>query len=146
MEKAQKTQLMRFANHVRQGVVEGTFCAKAGHPGGSLSIADTLSYLYNVEMCIDPQNPAWPQRDRLVLSKGHACPASVSYTHLMYGCDNFCSYCIVPYVRGRERSRRSADILAEFKSLIDQGYKEMCIRDRMKSPASRYFGDVGLSA
>ncbi len=75
MEKAQKTQLMRFANHVRQGVVEGTFCAKAGHPGGSLSIADTLSYLYNVEMCIDPQNPAWAQRDRLVLSKGHACPA-----------------------------------------------------------------------
>ena len=63
MEKAQKTQLMRFANHVRQGVVEGTFCAKAGHPGGSLSIADTLSYLYNVEMCIDPQNPAWPQRE-----------------------------------------------------------------------------------
>ena len=41
--------------------------------------------------------------------------------------DNFCSYCMVPYVRGRERSRRSADILAEFKSLIDQGYKDITL-------------------
>lgn len=46
---------------------------------------------------------------------------------IMYGCDNFCSYCIVPYVRGRERSRRNADILAEFKSLIDQGYKDITL-------------------
>ena len=75
MEKAQKKQLRLFANHVRQGVIVGTYHAKAGHPGGSLSIADTLSYLYNVELCVDPTNPAWPQRDRLVLSKGHACPA-----------------------------------------------------------------------
>ena len=75
MDKAQKKQLKLFANHVRQGVIEGTYHAKAGHPGGSLSIADTLAYLYSAEMCVDPANPAWPQRDRLVLSKGHACPA-----------------------------------------------------------------------
>lgn len=46
---------------------------------------------------------------------------------IMYGCDNFCTYCIVPYVRGRERSRRSADILAEFKELVDAGYKEITL-------------------
>ena len=44
---------------------------------------------------------------------------------IMYGCDNFCTYCIVPYVRGRERSRTPADVLAEFKTLVEQGYKEI---------------------
>ncbi len=46
---------------------------------------------------------------------------------IMYGCDNFCTYCIVPYVRGREKSRRPADILAEFKGLIAAGYKEITL-------------------
>ena len=46
---------------------------------------------------------------------------------IMYGCDNFCTYCIVPYVRGRERSREPAAILAEFKQLIAQGYKEITL-------------------
>ena len=46
---------------------------------------------------------------------------------IMYGCDNFCSYCIVPYVRGRERSRKSADILAEFRQLVAQGYKDITL-------------------
>lgn len=46
---------------------------------------------------------------------------------IMYGCDNFCTYCIVPYVRGRERSREPGDILAEFKQLIGQGYKEITL-------------------
>ena len=45
----------------------------------------------------------------------------------MYGCDNFCTYCIVPYVRGRERSRTPADVLAEFKTLVEQGYKEITL-------------------
>ncbi len=46
---------------------------------------------------------------------------------IMYGCDNFCSYCIVPYVRGRERSRKSADILAEFRQLVNEGYKDITL-------------------
>lgn len=46
---------------------------------------------------------------------------------IMYGCDNFCSYCIVPYVRGRERSRKPQDILAEFKQLIKDGYKDVTL-------------------
>ena len=42
---------------------------------------------------------------------------------IMYGCNNFCSYCIVPYVRGRERSREAADVIAEAKALVEKGYK-----------------------
>ncbi len=50
-----------------------------------------------------------------------------AWLSITYGCDNFCTYCIVPYVRGRERSRRPADILAEFKSLVEAGYKEITL-------------------
>ena len=46
---------------------------------------------------------------------------------IMYGCDNFCTYCIVPYVRGRERSRKSADILAEFRQLLAEGYRDITL-------------------
>ena len=50
-----------------------------------------------------------------------------AFVPVMYGCDNFCSYCIVPFVRGRERSRTPADVLAEFKALVEQGYKEITL-------------------
>ena len=46
---------------------------------------------------------------------------------IMYGCDNFCTYCIVPYVRGREKSRKPGDILAEFRSLVEAGYREITL-------------------
>ncbi len=50
-----------------------------------------------------------------------------AWVSVMYGCNNFCSYCIVPYVRGRERSRKSADVLAECRALVAQGYKELTL-------------------
>ncbi len=75
MEAATKKSLQIFALKARQGVLTGVYNAKAGHPGGSLSICDVLSYLYNVELHVDPANPHKEDRDRLVLSKGHAAPA-----------------------------------------------------------------------
>lgn len=75
MDAATKKQLEITACRVRMGVIEGVHSAKAGHPGGSLSIAEILTYLYFSQMHIDPQNPQWEDRDRLVLSKGHAAPA-----------------------------------------------------------------------
>lgn len=75
MEAAAKKQLKIKANRVRRGIIEGVFNAKSGHPGGSLSIADILTYLYFCEMNVDPKDPRAPERDRLVLSKGHVAPA-----------------------------------------------------------------------
>lgn len=56
------------------GVIEGTYAAKCGHPGGSLSAADLMTYLYFCEMDVRPDEPEWSERDRFVLSKGHAAP------------------------------------------------------------------------
>jgi len=75
MEKSELLQLKKTACNVRLWTVEGVFNAKSGHPGGSLSAADILTYLYFKEMNVDPKNPADPDRDRFVLSKGHCCPA-----------------------------------------------------------------------
>ena len=74
MTNAEKLTLAKHACHIRMGVIEGTHSAKCGHPGGSLDIAEVLSYLYFVDMNVDPENPKAPDRDRLVLSKGHAAP------------------------------------------------------------------------
>ena len=78
MEKNEKKQLRLAAARIRKGVIEGTFNAKSGHPGGSLSIADVLAYLYFKEMNIDPAAPKCENRDRFVLSKGHAAPGLYS--------------------------------------------------------------------
>ena len=78
MEAALKKELKITACKVRMGIIEGVHSAKAGHPGGSLSCADILTYLYFAHMNVDPKNPKMPNRDRLVLSKGHAAPALYS--------------------------------------------------------------------
>ena len=75
MDATLKKQLMKTAVQVRMGVLTGTFHAKSGHPGGSLSIADLLTYLYYNKMHVSAQNPDDENRDRLVLSKGHTAPA-----------------------------------------------------------------------
>lgn len=78
MDSALKQKVTVNANLIRQGVIEGTFNAKSGHPGGSLSAADIIAYLYFARMNVDPSNPSWDGRDRFVLSKGHAAPAYYS--------------------------------------------------------------------
>ena len=75
METKKLAELKKCATQIRMGIIEGVHAAGAGHPGGSLSIADIMAYLYFSEMNIDPHNPKDPNRDRLVLSKGHAAPA-----------------------------------------------------------------------
>lgn len=75
MDKSKKTELARIANRVREGIIEGVYNAACGHPGGSLSIADIITYLYFEEMNVDPKNPKMEERDRFVLSKGHTAPA-----------------------------------------------------------------------
>ncbi len=75
MEDSKKLFLKQKAIDVRKGIIEGTFNAKSGHPGGSLSIADIITYLYFSEMNVDPEHPDDENRDRLVLSKGHTAPA-----------------------------------------------------------------------
>ena len=75
MDNSTKKALQQAALKIRLGILEEVFSASSGHPGGSLSIADILSYLFFKEMRIDPKNPQWEDRDRFVLSKGHTAPA-----------------------------------------------------------------------
>lgn len=75
MDAASKKELEKIACKVRMGIIEGVHAAKSGHPGGSLSCADILTYLYFVHMNVNPEAPADENRDRFVLSKGHAAPA-----------------------------------------------------------------------
>ncbi len=75
MNENRKKELKKIALNVRKGVIEGTFNAKSGHPGGSLSITDIVTYLYFEKMNVNPENPQDENRDRFVLSKGHTAPA-----------------------------------------------------------------------
>ncbi len=75
MEQAKKAKLAEVALNVRRDIITEVYSAGAGHPGGSLGIADILSYLYFEEMNVDPKNPKNPDRDRFVMSKGHCAPA-----------------------------------------------------------------------
>ncbi len=75
MKPEEKKSLQTLATKIRMGALTAVHSARSGHPGGSLSIAELLAYLYFKEMNVDPQNPKDPKRDRFVLSKGHTCPA-----------------------------------------------------------------------
>lgn len=82
MDAIVRKQLKIKACKARMGIIEGVYNAKSGHPGGSLSCVDILTYLYFHRMNVDPQNPNMENRDRLVLSKGHAAPALYSVLSL----------------------------------------------------------------
>ena len=68
-------ELKKIANEVRRGSITALYSGKAGHPGGSLSAADIITFLYFEEMRVNPADPDWKDRDRFVLSKGHTAPA-----------------------------------------------------------------------
>lgn len=74
MTETRKKELLRIAYEIRKGAVTAVYSAASGHPGGSLSIAEILAYLYFEEMNVDPADPKKADRDRFVLSKGHAAP------------------------------------------------------------------------
>ena len=78
MDKQRLNELAEIARRVRVGIIDAVYSASSGHPGGSLSIADILTYLYFEELRVDPANPDAPDRDRFVLSKGHCAPALYS--------------------------------------------------------------------
>ena len=78
MNQTLKKELSVTACKIRMGAVTAVHSAKSGHPGGSLSAADILTYLYFQEMNVDPQNPKKDDRDRFVLSKGHIAPGLYS--------------------------------------------------------------------
>lgn len=75
MKTKDVSELQKIAIQVRKKIVSMVYEAQSGHPGGSLSSADLMTVLYFSEMNIDPENPKLHERDRFVLSKGHACPA-----------------------------------------------------------------------
>lgn len=78
MDSLKKKELLKTAAEIRIGIIEAVHSAKSGHPGGSLSCADILTYLYFEHMNIDPKDPKKEDRDRFVLSKGHAAPGLYS--------------------------------------------------------------------
>src|ERR1044071_6173918 len=71
-------ELQAIAKRIRREIIEMTGAAKSGHPGGSLSAVELVVELYFNHMRIDPKNPKWPDRDRFILSKGHAAPVLYS--------------------------------------------------------------------
>ena len=85
-------------------------------------VADCLAtHKKHVEIDTDPKPPIV---EGLPYYRTSGCNA---WINIMYGCNNFCTYCVVPYVRGRERSRRKEDIIDEFRRALDQGYKEVTL-------------------
>ena len=74
MTPSEKLRLQKAACRVRMGIIESTYSAKCGHPGGSLSATEMFTYLYFKELNVDPAAPKKADRDRFVLSKGHTAP------------------------------------------------------------------------
>ncbi len=107
MENQKKLELQKIATKIRLGILEEIYSASSGHPGGSLSIADILSYLFFEKMNINPEDPKMADRDRFVLSKGHTAPAL--------------------YATLANRGYFSTDMLKTFrnKSSILQGHPDM---------------------
>ena len=113
-------ELKKIANRVRQGIIEAVYSGKSGHPGGSLSACDIMTYLFFEEMNIDPKNPEDPKRDRFVLSKGHATPLyySVLANRGFTGASRYEAYSGGGYVH---RVSRTGSIMCGGNGSIRQG-------------------------
>jgi len=105
--EADHPDLAGLAYRLRRGAIETLWRAQAGHPGGSLSVAEILAALYFRVMRVDPTDPDWPDRDRFILSKGHAA--------------------VIYYVALMERGYFSADILATYDQIgsVLQGHPDL---------------------
>jgi transketolase len=81
LPRDKEEQLQKLANELRRKVIDALWRAQAGHPGGSLSAAEIMTTLFFHVMKVDPADPTWEERDRFILSKGHAAP--IYYVTLM---------------------------------------------------------------
>ncbi|MFQ5952814.1 MAG: tRNA (N6-isopentenyl adenosine(37)-C2)-methylthiotransferase MiaB [Candidatus Omnitrophota bacterium] len=93
-------------------------------PSNIYDIPDLINKVFDSEKVLAVNNKKRPKKK--VKSK-HREGVFSAFVNIMYGCDNFCSYCIVPYVRGREVSRPKKDIIDEVKALADKGFKEITL-------------------
>jgi len=93
-------------------------------PSNIYDIPDLLDRVYDSEEILAVDREKRPKKKALA---GYRSGIFSAYVNIMYGCDNFCSYCIVPYVRGRETSRPKKDIIDEVKALADNGFKEVTL-------------------
>ena len=136
MTNAEKLPLAKHACHIRMGVIEGTHSAKCGHPGGSLDIAEVLSYLYFVEMNVDPKAPKDPDRDRLVLSKGHAAP-------MLYR--NLAEKGFFPVEEMSTLRRMGADP-TEVKLLLQNDFQDTMAKYQIIKSARLYRQEIAIAA
>lgn len=119
LEKEQIAQLENYAYQIRRLSLEMITCGHWGHPGGSLSLAEILAVLYFHILRVDPQNPAWEERDRLILSKAHSSPALYASLALkgFFPIEDLYRYCQIGGIEGHTDMRRTRGIESSGGSL-----------------------------
>lgn len=119
LEKEQIAQLENYAYQIRRLSLEMITCRHWGHPGGSLSLAEILAVLYFHILRVDPQNPAWEERDRLILSKAHSSPALYASLALkgFFPIEDLYRYCQIGGIEGHTDMRRTRGIESSGGSL-----------------------------
>lgn len=119
LENKQVARLEEYAYQIRRLSLEMITCGHWGHPGGSLSLAEILAVLYFHILRVDPQNPAWEERDRLILSKAHSSPALYASLALkgFFPIEDLYRYCQIGGIEGHTDMRRTRGIESSGGSL-----------------------------